>query len=145
MGHIAEELASAIKTAGARARISPNRDSSTLLSELRARFGAADQSGELWERLSSSFGYRDDDAWRLASDFTSGQRCLLLVPPRFESTVFEFDDGVELTRVLEQCSGFEFYVTDDGLSYVLCANHHDYLIAAGSAKIWLEGLVPSRS
>jgi len=138
MGQIREELASAIQATGARARAALNRDSSVLLSELRLRFGEVGKGGELWEGLSSSFGYCGVEASRLASDFTSGQACLLLVPSRLERTVFEFDDGAELTNVLARCSGFEFYVTDDRLSYVLCANHHDYLIAAGSAKDWLE-------
>jgi hypothetical protein len=145
MGQIANELTLAIQATGAMATVSIKWNSPRVLSELSARFAAADRNGELWERLSSSFGYRDPNAWRLVSDFTSGQRCLLALPSRLESAVFEFENGFDLTRVLEQCSGFEFYATDEAFSYLLCSNHHDYLVSAGTAKDWLEQRVRSQA
>jgi|SRR5882724_6887809 len=143
MGNIADELTTSIQKTGARATVSSKWNSQNVLKQLSTRFGIPGGRGELWEHLVDSVGHQDPNAWRWIAEFVRGQPCMLAMPPRLELAVFDFDDGAELVAVLELCSGFEFYVTDKALSFVLCSNHHEYLIGAGAAVDWLRARVKS--
>jgi hypothetical protein len=43
----------------------------------------------------------------------------------------------DAVAVLAESTGFEFYLTDIDATFLLCFNHHDFLIAAGDARPWL--------
>jgi hypothetical protein len=49
-----------------------------------------------------------------------------------------FEAGSCLVNVLGECTGFEFYLTDLEGDYVICFNHHDFLIGTGSAETWIR-------
>ena len=55
-----------------------------------------------------------------------------------DQAMFHFADGAEVVPVLEECTPFEFYLTDDSAAYLICFNHHDVLLATGTAAPWLE-------
>lgn len=141
MGSIQNELAEGIRTVGANARVLSGTDSDQILAALRSRFGAGNGARALWEDLSDKASHHNPDAWRWISDYVQDRHCLLATRPSLERAAFEFGSGEDLVKVLAECSAFEFYVTDKEFSYILCFNHHDYLIAVGSAKNWLQGRV----
>ncbi|HSS47938.1 MAG TPA: hypothetical protein VLX28_03225 [Thermoanaerobaculia bacterium] len=74
------------------------------------------------------------------ADFLDTTPALLLFDPHDEKVSFDFDSGVDIPRVIEGCFGFEFYVTDRQTSFLICFNHHDFLIGAGRAKAWVAGI-----
>jgi hypothetical protein len=43
-----------------------------------------------------------------------------------------------LERILAESPGFEFFLTNEDVDYVLCFNHHNYLIGVGQCKDWLS-------
>ncbi|MEO6457793.1 MAG: hypothetical protein ABIO92_05915 [Chloroflexia bacterium] len=51
--------------------------------------------------------------------------------------MIEFEQGTQISRVLGECFNFEFYVTNPEVEYILCHNHHDFLVATGTATSWL--------
>ena len=51
---------------------------------------------------------------------------------------FLIPNGTELYKILEDSFGFEFYITNQNHSYILCFNHHDILYGAGEAKKWVS-------
>ena len=65
---------------------------------------------------------------------------LLLFNPYDAKEVFRFASGVDLSMVLGDTFGFEFYVTDETVSYCVCFNHHDMLLGAGAVESWVESL-----
>ena len=58
--------------------------------------------------------------------------------PRDGAEVFHFASGEALDEVLADTFGFELYVTDEEASFLLCFNHHDFLLASGKAVEWLR-------
>ncbi|WP_437619938.1 hypothetical protein [Sorangium sp. So ce1151] len=52
--------------------------------------------------------------------------------------VFRVPNGQVLRAVLEECFGFQFYVTDECLSFVLCLTDDDCLMGCGRARSWVE-------
>ena len=55
---------------------------------------------------------------------------------QLDERAFEQFFGVPLKKMY----GFEFYVFDSSISYLICFNHHDQLIGVGSAKEWVNSL-----
>ena len=55
-----------------------------------------------------------------------------------EDEMLHVPSGASLDQLLHRTSGFEFYVTDLEGTYLICFNHHDFLVCCGSAKAWLE-------
>ena len=51
--------------------------------------------------------------------------------------MFAIVGGDALVRLLGDLPPMEFYLTNAATEYLLCFNHHDYLIACGSAREWL--------
>ncbi|MGY3120680.1 hypothetical protein ACVWXQ_004617 [Bradyrhizobium sp. S3.14.4] len=45
--------------------------------------------------------------------------------------------GADLLRVLEDCPALEIYVCDEEASYLLCSNHHDFVVGWGAALPWV--------
>ncbi len=75
------------------------------------------------------------DGWRLAAEYAAREPILFFYDDA--AIGFEFATGTELRDVLNDCPGFELYVTDREASFVLCHNHHDYLSGVGSCQAWL--------
>ena len=99
----------------------------------------------LWERLRDSAGKRLANGWRLACDFAGPNEVILFFDVSTSSAAWKFSSGDALLRVLEECPAMEFYLTNAWTQYVLCHNHHDYLVGVGSCKEWLEGLHEDKS
>jgi hypothetical protein len=134
---IANEVLESARKTGSRVSESP-ADSQEILARLAWRFSRGQAGVPLWETLSESVGVHDPEAWRWPARFAASQSSLLAFNPDQEEKAFAFADGAELETVLGECSGFEFYVTNSSFDYVLCFNHHDVLVAAGTALEWLR-------
>jgi hypothetical protein len=140
MGELIRDLIAAIDASGAQARVRSELGL-VVLEQLETRFAHQAPRGELWERLNDSAGHQNAEAWRWIASYLTGRPCILAFSPKDEVDAVELDDGSELVPVLEKCPGFAFYVTNASYSFLLCFNHHDFLIAAGEARDWLRGRV----
>ena len=94
----------------------------------------------LWEDVQGAAAVQDPEAWRWIADYAArrSEPAILFFNPADESAMFTFKDGAQVVPVLEETPSFEFYLTDPDVTYLLCFNHHDFLIAAGEAAAWLE-------
>ena len=118
---------------------------------------------QLWSTVESKYGYpsaqsfpwdsfhherasvRDEQAWRKVGKYVGDRECVLLTCPNDEYTGFRLQSGSQLHRILEETFGFEFFLSDHETTFVLCCNHHDYLIASGEARAWLLATSPVRT
>lgn len=87
----------------------------------------------LWERLRSSVGMRDAKGWKLVEKLAVGPVVFVVEDSQGECG-FRFKSGAAVVGVLEQTSGYEFYVTDEMNTYLIAFNHHDYLIGSGAVE-----------
>lgn len=94
----------------------------------------------MWEAVSDCASVQNADAWEWIADFVGARPCVLLFDASEEVEMFGVPSGEALESLLANCSQFEFYVTDVDASYLICFNHHDFLICCGDARAWLEGL-----
>ena len=146
MGYIATELRRTLARVGIHAEeISPAR-LRFLRDGIQARFVEPGGAGPLWERLREDVSIRNPNAWQWISSLPFDGPLVLFFEEDDESAGFAFGSGTDVVSTLAESTGFEFYVTNDSVSFLLAFNHHDYLSATGDAVEWLlqrESLVPS--
>jgi hypothetical protein len=82
--------------------------------------------------------FQDVDGWRQISFFPGDRACVVFWEPGTEKRALRFGSRSDLVAVLDECHRSEFYVTDDEVTYLLCFNHHDYLIGQGLAASWVS-------
>jgi hypothetical protein len=92
----------------------------------------------IWEHVQDEYATQCPDGWRAIGDFAADSDVVLFFNPKDDQSIFLFHSGRDVVRVLGECSGFEVYFTDLGTSFLLIYNHHDYLVACGTAKEWAK-------
>jgi hypothetical protein len=137
MGKLADEMRLAITNMGANARVVDGLGA-IAMDHIVARYARRDGDGEPWERLIDSVGYQEPNGWRWIGEYVTERAAILAFPSRIETAGVVFANGAELPAIVERCSGVELYVTDEAYEFLLCFNHHEFIIAAGAAKLWLE-------
>jgi len=86
----------------------------------------------LWDRFENDISRRRSDGEQLVEHLCPNSPILLFNDEGVWKG-FKFASGADLCCVLHESPGFEFYVTDGDLSYVVCYNHHEYIIGVGDA------------
>lgn len=93
----------------------------------------------LWEHFRGDVGLRRSDGWSLICDYPEPSPILLFEEHgQFEG--YEFSSPADMRSVLAEAPGFEFYVTSKNLDFVLCFNHHNYIICVGACKLWISSV-----
>ena len=147
MWNIKQQILNGAKATGIQVFVLPSEECQQIRSTILSKY--TDVQGRwptwIWEHFTSAASYADQDGWRWIGDYCSGREAIMLFSEQDEQSVFLFTNGQEITRVLEECFGFEFYLTNPSVDFVLCFNHHECLIATGEAICWLEAQRAIRS
>ncbi|MDA9505026.1 hypothetical protein XI09_10005 [Bradyrhizobium sp. CCBAU 11386] len=101
------------------------------------RLGVDVTSRAPWDRAPSaqSVGRQKPDGWELIPKYVGTSQCLMFLEGA--RSIWKFSCGTDLLRVLEDCPALEFYVCDEEASYLLCSNHHDFIVGWGAALPWV--------
>jgi hypothetical protein len=106
---------------------------------LLERLGVDVTSNTPWDdQNAAAEGRQRQDGWELIPMYVGGRECLMFLGGA--RSVWKFRNGSDLLRVLADCPAIEFYVSDEEASYLLCHNHHDFVIGWGTASRWVEVL-----
>jgi len=143
MGYIRDEIIEAAKVINASMIELTPSESEKIHVDVSNKFAQGTQDW-MWEHLESKVSIQDPDAWKWINDYIKDFQVIMLFNSKEEGTVFRFFDSNEIIPILGNTSGFEFYLTDIKYNYLLCFNHHDYLIASGTAQNWLETLIKTK-
>jgi hypothetical protein len=81
-------------------------------------------------------GYDADEIMSVCSNF--GYEAYLLTSQECDRSVVFLKNGLNLSAILGECTGFIFYLTDLNFTYLICFNDHDILIGAGAAIDWVK-------
>lgn len=129
-------VADAVKGAAVNAQVLERSQQDAVIGRLRERFGLNARATFLWDAtVSEHVAFECPSGWQLIPRFIGASECLM-----FESrarTIWRFGSGDDLLRVLEDAPALEYYVCDVEVTYLLCHNHHDYLIGWGAAAAWV--------
>jgi hypothetical protein len=92
----------------------------------------------LWEHFIGAEGLHDSQGWIRLRTLNAGVTVIMFFNPEDDPAGFEFESLPDVSAVLGECFGFEFYITDRENTFVICFNHHDMLIGAGKAAEWIR-------
>jgi len=140
-GRLVKEVLIAANEIGAQVAVLPKDSSKALHEELLTRFSIRKSMTRIWEGMANAAVVRDPNGWRLISEFLKEAPVIMLFDIVDDSGALRFERGSDVTQVLAASVGFEFYLTNDSIEYILAFNHHDFLIGDGSARQWIIGLV----
>jgi hypothetical protein len=99
---------------------------------------AQENENPLWEYLNDSVATQNPESWRWIGEFVGNEEVIMFFNPAETNSFFSFQNGSQVVPVLEHAPSFEFYLTNARADYLICFNHHDYLIVSGAAQEWLE-------
>ena len=104
-----------------------------IIDQIVAKYAKGKRDNFLWENfVEKNVISNDKDAWKLIKDIIGKEEVIMFFNPEDESTALQFCSGNDVVALLSETFGFEFYLTNKTTDYVLCFNHHDYLIASGN-------------
>ena len=107
-----------------------------VIAAIKANLGVDVSKKWAWDEPAvSNAAVRNPDGWKLIPSFVSSSPCLLFENEAHE--IWSISNGDDLLRILAEASGFEFYVTDNKANFLLCHNHHDFVVGWGSAQKWV--------
>ncbi|MBN8741615.1 MAG: hypothetical protein J0H86_19065 [Xanthomonadaceae bacterium] len=128
----------ALLAANVQADVLNSTDRDALAARISRRLSVDIGIPALWDRPSASVGRQRDDGWEQIPAYVGNTTCLMFLDGA--RTIWRFRGGADLLRVLKECPPLEFYVCDEEASYLLCSNHHDFVIGWGAASAWVEAL-----
>lgn len=94
----------------------------------------------LWEHFKEAYSidYSNQDAYKDLSKLVDDSELVwFLVKENREMPKFWVYEGLikPIQSVIEECSKFEYYIVSKKYSWLLCENHHGYLIGTGEKMI----------
>ena len=110
-----------------------------LRAEIEARYASRGMS-PLWERFLDDVGKQREDATELCCFFNRDNPKVLFFDKTETDRMFILSTGESLQKLLEECPLLEFYTTDEAGTFVLCRNHHNYVIGVGACSSWVSDL-----
>jgi hypothetical protein len=104
-----------------------------MISKVIDKFAGGSKSMPLWEHLKDDLSVNSKDAWLWLGELIGDVETIMFFNPTDEKEAFCFNKGDDVVSVLGETYGFEFYLTNRDLEYLICFNHHDVLIVCGNA------------
>ena len=137
---ICEWIDDALATTGIRARPLSGDEVHRVIGLIAGRYtGPIHENGRLWEAFRGDMARRRSDGWSLICDYPEPSP-ILLFQEDGEFRGYEFSSPGDLRAVLAESAGFEFYVTNKEAEFVLCHNHHDFIVGVGECHQWLSAV-----
>jgi hypothetical protein len=133
-----DPISSALSATGVRAEVLGAAEKKALVVRLSERLGVDVRAHAAWDDKTAPDGQLRSDGWKIIPTYVGATSCLMFLDGA--NVVWKFRNGSDLLRVLEECTALEFYICDQDASYLLCSNHHDYVVGWGTAKPWVGRL-----
>lgn len=133
-----DRVSSALGAAGIPAEVLSAPEKRALVVRLQERLGVDVRAHAPWDHKTAPDGQLRPDGWEIIPAYVGARTCLMFLDGA--DIVWKFSSGPDLLCVLNECPALEFYVCDQDASYLLCSNHHDFIIGWGAARPWVERL-----
>jgi hypothetical protein len=124
-----------------RFRILPDDEASAVWRAVETRF-VGEPSGRWWwshfgpEDLAARYSGEASQGYRFITEIVPpGSAALWLIAGDSPERSFVVCEGTveDIRDLIGECHGFEYYLAPKGLDWLLCENHHEFLIAVGDA------------
>ena len=131
-------ISSALKLTKVHAEVLGAVEKQAVVARLSQRLGVDVTRRAPWDNDAAPDGRLRPDGWELIPHYVGSATCLMFLEGA--QTIWKFRNGTDLRQVLKDCPALEFYVCDHEARYLLCSNHHDFVIGWGAAMPWVQSL-----
>ncbi len=138
MSKLTVEVLDAARHVGCKATELARSKREKLVKKLREKYTDGINHPYFWEGLIDRASIQNKEAWQWIGEFVKQEQVIMLFIDRPGEPGVVFENGDCVVRTLWECTGFEFYLTDSQATYLLCYNHHDFLIATSLAANWIK-------
>jgi hypothetical protein len=138
MGHIKKEIQGALEFLKINAKILNEEETSKIVNGIYTKYTNGKKSRRIWENTINDVRVVSENDWKWISRYIGNTEAIMFFEPTDEKIAFVFSNGDDILRVLEECFGFEFYLTNFKLDYLLTYDHHNVLGAVGDAAEHLQ-------
>ncbi|MGL5939366.1 MAG: hypothetical protein ACRC2S_03105 [Waterburya sp.] len=138
MGYLADEVICACFNLSYNANILNSKDSQNVISIVKNNFCLEKKNYPIWESIIDSKGIQDPNGWQWISEFVNNKPILIFFEQSDDQSIVRIENGFYISKILGECFGFVFYITDINHNYLICFNDHNILIGAGTATDWIE-------
>ena len=138
MWNIYEQIITAVNTLKINVVEISENQSQDIIKKIKKKYTIENGYIYLWEEMIDYYSVNNKEAWQWINEFIGDSETIMFFNNSDERKSFIFKNGDDLVSVLSETYGYEFYITNKNLTYLICFNHHDVLIASGTAKQWLE-------
>jgi hypothetical protein len=138
MSYIKEEIVRVANFLDVNVLELPQYDTNLIVKQVATKYSDGKTGDFLWEYFVKKISVCDRNAWKKLDQYIGNNEVVLFFNPSDESVAFKLNNGKALVDLIGESFGFEFYLTNQATDYVLCFNHHDYLIACGKSMEWLK-------
>jgi hypothetical protein len=144
--YVIDELLSAASRTGVKLREVSAESIMQLRSELSDRFGDGEHM-LTFENMKHKMALQDEMGWSRLKGFLRPSAHVLFYdsPGSQDRGGVEVFDGTQIPRLIEECFGFPFYVTNLSRDFVVGMNDHDFLIGVGMARPWIASGCPQNT
>ncbi len=132
-----DHIALAISETGIHAHSLGTRQVAALSKRLQERLSVNVASKMAWDSEGAPVGIHSPKGWELIPNYVGEAPCVLFQDEAKQ--MWEMRSGNDLLQLLKQCPPLELYVCNQNADYLLCSNHHDFLIGWGQAERWVMG------
>lgn len=115
-----------------------HKQTNVLINSIVDKYANSKKKDSIWEGFTEEFSIHNRDAWKWIDKILKDKQNIMFFNPNEESVAFEFCSRKDIVTILYNTYGFEFYLTNKTVDYVMCFNHHDYLVVCGKAIEWLK-------
>ncbi len=93
-----------------------------------------------WENFVQDleYSFKDENGWYVIQNFPYTKPVLMFFNERESKFMFRFNNLRDVSKVYGETFGYEFYLTNEDSDFLICFNHHDYLIGLGKAYEWVQ-------
>lgn len=84
---------------------------------IRNTFTHGRSSFVIWEDMKHAISVQDKNGWEYVAEFVGSTQVIMFFNKTDEQTMFLFEKGIDIVKVLADSYHFEFYLTDAGATY----------------------------
>lgn len=137
MNKLISEVLAAADQVGCNTVALTQTESKKVIDDIRQKYSNGLKSDYFWETLKNRTSLQNREAWSWIKDFVKDNQTIMFFINSESHAGVLFENGDCVVKTLWECTGFEFYLTNLQTDYLLCFNHHDFLIGAGTAQNWV--------
>lgn len=107
-----------------------------VLKKINRHFFNNDSDFLSWKLIKNSeYTYHHQLGWKIIKSLPDYDNLILFFEESDDKSMFVFENKNDLYSVIAGSIGFEFYVCDKDITYLICFNFHDMLIMFGKECI----------